>query len=338
MNRSIFAPLIAAFLIPALAMAQTGPTYMLPTTISVAGSYPSGGISVGPPNNTAVIELQATGSGSGLSFKMQGIPIGSTTPVDLQMYTAPACGAAVSTGSANGDWFIPVAGFSKVYFVLISGTPETYGITNSTQGNCASSAAAAAGTGNATAANQATQITAEQTTATQTTAINSKLGSALPLPTGASSAANQTNVQSAPGTPQTTANTVQGNAGGVPIPVSGSISLLPTSSSTNALTPISSTAAESSHVLKNSAGNFYGVTITPTVAGYLLVFNATSAPSDGAVTPIFCVPVSANTASGLSTRGGIPTSFSTGIVVVFSTTGCFTKTASATASFTGMVQ
>jgi hypothetical protein len=43
---------------------------------------------------------------------------------------------------------------------------------------------------------------------------------ALPLPTGASTAANQTSVQSAPGTPQTTALTVQCNASGVPIPVS----------------------------------------------------------------------------------------------------------------------
>jgi hypothetical protein len=42
----------------------------------------------------------------------------------------------------------------------------------------------------------------------------------LPLPTGASTAANQTSVQSAPGTPQTTALTIQGNASGVPVPVS----------------------------------------------------------------------------------------------------------------------
>jgi hypothetical protein len=44
---------------------------------------------------------------------------------------------------------------------------------------------------------------------------------ALPLPTNAATSANQTNVQSAPGTPQTVATTVQGNASGVPVPVSG---------------------------------------------------------------------------------------------------------------------
>jgi hypothetical protein len=42
----------------------------------------------------------------------------------------------------------------------------------------------------------------------------------LPLPTGASTDANQTSVQSTPGTPQTTALTIQGNASGVPVPVS----------------------------------------------------------------------------------------------------------------------
>lgn len=38
------------------------------------------------------------------------------------------------------------------------------------------------------------------------------------LPTGGATATNQTNVQSAPGTPQTTAITIQGNASGIPFP------------------------------------------------------------------------------------------------------------------------
>jgi hypothetical protein len=44
------------------------------------------------------------------------------------------------------------------------------------------------------------------------------------LPTGAATSANQTNVQSAPGTPQTVALTVQGNSSGVAVPVSGAAS------------------------------------------------------------------------------------------------------------------
>src|SRR5208282_2642725 len=45
----------------------------------------------------------------------------------------------------------------------------------------------------------------------------------LPLPSGASTDASLTDVQSAPGTPQTTSVTIQGNASGVPIPISGTI-------------------------------------------------------------------------------------------------------------------
>lgn len=52
------------------------------------------------------------------------------------------------------------------------------------------------------------------------------------LPTGASTATNQTSVQSAPGTPQTTALTVQGNASGVALPVSASALPLPSGAST----------------------------------------------------------------------------------------------------------
>lgn len=115
--------------------------------------------------------------------------------------------------------------------------------------------------------------------------------------------------------------------------------VLPSSSSSYAIAPVVSTAAESNHVLKNAAGNLYSVyATTGAAAGYLMVFNATSAPVDGAVTPIHCIPVGAGSTAGLSFAGGPPESFSTGITAVFSTTGCFTKTASATAFFHGSIK
>ena len=76
-------------------------------------------------------------------------------------------------------------------------------------------------TGASTAANQVTQeatltsIQANQTNGTQVTTISGTV----PLPTGAATAALQSDVQSAPGTPQTVALTVQGNASGIAIPV-----------------------------------------------------------------------------------------------------------------------
>lgn len=63
-----------------------------------------------------------------------------------------------------------------------------------------------------------------------------------PITNGASLSVNQTNVQSTPGTPQTTAVTVQGNASGVPIPVSGSVTATnPSVSTTGSAPPASAT-------------------------------------------------------------------------------------------------
>jgi hypothetical protein len=113
----------------------------------------------------------------------------------------------------------------------------------------------------------------------------------------------------------------------------------PTSSSSFAITPGASSALETSHVLKASAGNLYSINVvTTTVSGYLMTFNAVSVPVDGAVTPIECVPVTSNSAASISFSGAPPDFYSTGIIAVFSTTGPFTKTSSATAFFKWRVQ
>lgn len=102
------------------------------------------------------------------------------------------------------------------------------------------------------------------------------------------------------------------------------------------LTQNASTALETNHVLKASAGTLYSLAVaTPAAAGYLMVFNATSAPSDGAVTPVFCQQIAAST--GLTLAWVTPASYSTGITVVYSSTGCLTKTA-ANAFFMWQVQ
>jgi hypothetical protein len=117
--------------------------------------------------------------------------------------------------------------------------------------------------------------------------------------------------------------------------------LVPHSAAAGAIIPVVSTAAEASHVLKASAGNFYSLAVTAGAsAGYVLVFNAISAPADGAVTPVECIAVAANATVTIPSSGAfdIPVRYSAGITAVFSTTGCFTKTASTTAFFSGKVQ
>lgn len=136
---------------------------------------------------------------------------------------------------------------------------------------------------------------------------------------------------------------------GNPLPVTGTftpsatldVEMVPTSAAGVATTPVVSASAESGHVLKSGAGNLYGFSATVGVtSGYVMLFNATSAPADGAVTPLFCYPVTSNGTNGGmgASWGDLPARFSTGITIVFSTTGCFTKTASATAFFAGQVQ
>lgn len=118
------------------------------------------------------------------------------------------------------------------------------------------------------------------------------------------------------------------------------VATAPHSIAGGALTPTVTSAVASSLVLKASAGNLYGFSITSGAsAGYVMVFNATTAPADGAVTPQFCSAIAANASLNFDmTTGNIPERFTTGITLVFSTTGCFTKTASATAYMRGKSQ
>lgn len=107
------------------------------------------------------------------------------------------------------------------------------------------------------------------------------------------------------------------------------------------ITPIVSTALESNHVIKASAGNFYsGYVTTGAVAGWLLLANSATAPTAGgaAIAPLACVLAPANQTTSISGPGSVPMVFSTGITMVFSSSGCLTNTASATAFFSGMAK
>lgn len=70
-------------------------------------------------------------------------------------------------------------------------------------------------------------------------------------------------------------------------------------------------------------------------AGYLFTFNQALAPGNGPVSNGTaqsnyqdCVYVAANSTQGISTAGSVPESFSSGITIAFSTTGCGSYTGS----------
>jgi hypothetical protein len=92
-----------------------------------------------------------------------------------------------------------------------------------------------------------------------------------------------------------------------------------------------SSHAEANHLLKSSAGILYSLLVTSgATAGYLLVYDSATVPSDGAVTPNGCYAVPASTTQSIA-EINYPAPFVNGVAVVFSTTGCFTQTSSATA-------
>lgn len=116
------------------------------------------------------------------------------------------------------------------------------------------------------------------------------------------------------------------------------VGLPPTAPSATAgfgIANVVSGSLETGHVIKNSAGNLYGVTVTTTTAaGYAQIFNSTTVPAAGAVTPIDAFYVGAF--GSVSRQYNPPLVCSTGISIAFSaSTTPFTKTDSATAFISG---
>lgn len=125
------------------------------------------------------------------------------------------------------------------------------------------------------------------------------------------------------------ANAIPPNASGVVV--------VPSYNAPDGIVPVKSASAEGSHVIKATFGNLYGFSVTTgAVAGLVMLFDATSAPGDGAVTPVKCYEIGATSTIGASWYPGPPMGFVNGLVIVFSTgTNCFNKAISATAFISG---
>lgn len=88
--------------------------------------------------------------------------------------------------------------------------------------------------------------------------------------------------------------------------------------------------AAGSLIAKASSGNVYGYEVCAGAsAGYLMLFDSATVPADGTVAPRRVHAIAAN--ASLSRSFNPPIRCPAGITLVFSTTGPFTKTISATA-------
>lgn len=106
-----------------------------------------------------------------------------------------------------------------------------------------------------------------------------------------------------------------------------------------AASPTSSSALAANSVICGGACQLTGFNVSAdsTLSGaawWLMIYNATSAPADGAVTPAKCYAAPSGTTS-LSGAFTAPLNLTTGAVLGVSTTGCFTKTASTHAFISG---
>lgn len=82
-------------------------------------------------------------------------------------------------------------------------------------------------------------------------------------------------------------------------------------------TPSATPAAASSLIIRAASGYLTGVNVTSgATAGYVMLFDRATVPADGAVSPLRCLPLAANTGLESNYRSA-PLRFTAGIVVVF---------------------
>lgn len=287
-----------------------------------------------------------------LTLTLMGMAAFADVPAVMQAPQTP-------TGCSNGSSWVPcrsMAAFTPTGQASLAVTTSSASVAFGSSGptalvtnNGAATAYIALGASGVTAApsgypvNPGQSVTFDIGANTYLAAITSAGTASLAITTGtglpviagggSSGAGSQAPVTNA-GTTAATAAAVQGATGMVPV----SVTQAPSASAGLGITPVASTTTESSHVIKSSPGNLYSAYVVSTVAGYLMLLNAIAAPANGTVAPLECIPVQAGVAQGVSFSPGPPEVFSTGIVAVFSTTGCTTLTLSPTAWFKGSAQ
>lgn len=114
---------------------------------------------------------------------------------------------------------------------------------------------------------------------------------------------------------------------------SGAVTSLPLP--TIGITPQASADTVSNFVPTATGKKLYGFSVkNAATAGFAMLLDATVLPANGAVAPLWCQQMAAQ--SGVMLYPEIPFQMANGIVLAYSSTGCDSLTASATAKFSGV--
>lgn len=271
------------------------------------GPVPAQANYVAGQNSGTLVGIKVGSDGTvAVSTASLPLPTGAATEATLSALNAKV--TAVNTGAVTISTALP-AGANAIGSVSVSNFPSTQPVSGTV-----------AATQSGTWTNTVTQATGTNlhtvidsgtiTTVSSVTAI------ANALPTGANVIGAVTQSGAWTMQPGNTANTTAWLVNNQVIGQSGS---------TNALSSLASTALETSHVIKASAGRLYQLTGVNTKASaqYIQVFNSTTVPADTTVPVLLAyVPAGSNFSFDF---GSIGRYFSTGISVSNSSTAA-TKT------------
>ena len=234
-------------------------------TASISGTVTA---NAGTNLNTSALALESGGNLAGINGKLGSLgqkTMSGSAPVVIasDQSSIPVSGTITATNSANGNTgsAVPtqatqVAGSDgtnlRALKVSSAGVLSVDGsaVTQPVSGTVSVSNTSFIAT-QATGTNLHTVVDSGSVSVSNFPATQAISATSLPLPTGAATSSNQTNVQSSPGTSASTALTIQGSASGVPIPISGSITASnPSVSATGAAAPSSAT-----YMGANKSGN-----------------------------------------------------------------------------------
>lgn len=117
------------------------------------------------------------------------------------------------------------------------------------------------------------------------------------------------------------------------------VATIPASGSDAAVSYVSSTTLTANQIIKAAAGNLYSFEVSAdstlsAAAWWIMIYDAVTAPADGAITPAKCYAMPSGT-TGYAAAFPTPLRLATGITIGVSTAGCFTKTASTHAFISG---